>query len=433
MVHRYERIATRVHASDAHRYRESRSDRSLRWRTSRSRSSLTAVTAFRFAVVAALAVTALAAAPANAQPLAEFYSAPVIDAGTHAGGDIVRRSHVGPPLGEGLGVDIERILYTSTDTHGDPMVVSGYTMTPQAPWPGPGPRPVIAYAPGTSGMADRCAGSAVLGTIGSSPAVLPLLLAGYAVAATDYRGLGTPGGHTYLNRLDAGHALLDVARAGVGNTGAPVVLFGYSEGGHAAGSAAELESSYAPELDIRGSYVGAPPADPSLNVDNLDNSSLAPALLYAVGGLVNAYPESADAILRQFNPAGRELLDASQNWCSTDPAANRAFRSADITSDGRSLGENLKDEPAASLIALNAVGYGRPSAPVLLSQSMSDDTVPVQQSRTLRDRWTAAGFTDLTYIEYPIPSVPVPGANHAPGGLIAYADVMPFIARVLGR
>lgn len=388
--------------------------------------------ASRFTVLCVLIGSLLVTAtPAGADPLTDFYTAPVADVAAHPNGEITRRLHVGPPLGEGLGIGIERILYRSTNTHGEPATVSGYTMTPLAPWPGPGPRPVVAYAPGTSGMADRCAGSAVLGTIGSSPAVLPLLLAGYSVAATDYVGLGTPGGHTYLNRLDAGHALLDVARAGVGDTAAPVVVFGYSEGGHAAASAAELASSYAPELDVRGTYVGAPPADPSLNVDNLDNTPLAPALLYAVGGLVNAYPGHADEIRSQLNQAGREALDASQNWCSTDIAATRTLHSTELTSDGRALAAHLAEEPAAGLIAANTVGHGTPSAPVLLSQSISDDTVPVQQSRTLRDRWTANGFTDLTYIEYQLPPVPVPGANHAPGGLIAYADVMPWIAGVL--
>lgn len=389
------------------------------------------VTASRFAALCIIVVAALAPIPAHADPLSDFYTAPVPDIAAHDNGDIVRRLHVGPPLGEGLGLDIERILYRSTDTHGEPMVVSGYTMTPHAPWPGPGPRPVIAYAPGTSGMADRCAGSAVLGTVGSSPAVLPLLLAGYSVAATDYRGLGTPGGHTYLNRRDAGDALLDVARAGVGDTGAPVILFGYSEGGHAAGSAAELAASYAPELDIRGSYVGAPPADPSLNVADLDGTPLASALLYAVGGLVNAYPEHAAAIEARLNQRGRDTLDAAQQWCTTDLVTTETLQSTQLTADGRPLLDHLTEKPAAELIAENTVGFIAPSAPVILSHSITDDTVPIEQARTLRDRWTAAGFTDLTYIEYSVPELPLPGANHAPGGLLAYADVLPWIADLL--
>lgn len=391
------------------------------------------MTGFRLGAVCAATLTVALSTPmsAHADPLSDFYHLPVADLAEHENGDILRRLHVGPPLGEGLGIDIERILYRSTDTHGDPTVVSGYTMTPQAPWPGPGPRPVIAYAPGTSGMADRCAGSAVLGTVGSSPAVLPLLLAGYSVSATDYRGLGTPGGHTYLNRRDAGDALLDVARAGVGDSDAPVVVFGYSEGGHAAGAAAELAATYAPELDLRGSYVGAPPADPSRNVDNLDNSPLASALLYAVDGLINAYPDKAADIRSHLNQRGNDMLDAAQDWCTTDAVTTRTLRSTELTVDGRPLADHLAEEPAASLLAENTVGYIAPTAPVLLSQSISDDTVPIDQSRTLRDRWTAAGAVDLTYIEYDIPELPIPGTNHAPGALLAYTDVMPWIAELL--
>jgi predicted esterase len=41
----------------------------------------------------------------------------------------------------------------------------------------------------------------------------------------------------------------------------PLAFWGYSQGGGAAASAAELASSYAPELDVVGSYAGAPPAD----------------------------------------------------------------------------------------------------------------------------------------------------------------------------
>ena len=40
-----------------------------------------------------------------------------------------------------------------------------------------------------------------------------LLSRGYAVVMPDYEGLGTPGVHTYVNRLAEAHAVLDAARA----------------------------------------------------------------------------------------------------------------------------------------------------------------------------------------------------------------------------
>ena len=376
-------------------------------------------------VSAVMMVVAVSTPVASAESLRDFYDAPVPTIAAAAPGEVMRTKAVNSPKGFGLGFDIERILYRSTDTHDEPMIVSGYSMTPTAPWPGPGPRPVIAYAPGTSGMADRCAGSAVLGTVGSSPAILPLLLAGYRVVATDYQGLGTPGGHTYLNRLASGRALLDVAR--IADEDAPVVLYGYSEGGFASGAAAELAATYAPDLDIVGAYVGAPPADPTLNIDNLDNTTLGSAVLFAVDGMINAYPERAERIRSLFDSDGNAALDAAQNWCSTDRAAGDIVRTSDLTRDGRPLVEQLGNPVFAEVTAVNTVGRIAPSMPVYLSQAVEDDTVPIEQSRTLLRRWQESG-ADVTYREYDFPALPVTGANHSPGALAAYADVLPWIA-----
>ena len=384
----------------------------------------------RAATIAILSIVGYSTPSAVAGPLTDFYDAPVATIATAAPGEVLRSRPVNSPRGFGLGFDIERILYRSNDTHDDSMVVSGYTMTPTAPWTGPGPRPVIAYAPGTSGMADRCAGSAVLGTVGSSPAILPLLLAGYRVVATDYQGLGTPGGHTYLNRIASGRALLDVARAADVEPTTPVVLFGYSEGGFASASAAELAATYAPELNIRGAYVGAPPADPTLNIDTLDNTGLGSAVLFTVDGMINAYPERAEGIRSLFDSDGIAALDAAQNWCTTDPAATAIVRTSELTRDGRPLNEQLSNPVLAEITETNTVGRIAPAMPVYLSHAVADDTVPIEQSRTLIRRWQDLG-ANITYREYDLPAIPVEGANHQPGALAAYNDVMPWIGGLI--
>jgi alpha-beta hydrolase superfamily lysophospholipase len=90
---------------------------------------------------------------------------------------------------------------------------------------------------------------------------------GFAIVMTDYQGLGTPGLHTYVNRVAQGNAMLDAARAAKKLTGTslkpdgPLAFWGYSQGGGAAASAAELASRYAPELKVVGTYAGAPHAD----------------------------------------------------------------------------------------------------------------------------------------------------------------------------
>ncbi len=102
-------------------------------------------------------------------------------------------------------------------------------------------RPIVAFAPGTQGLADQCAPSRQMaeGTEYEALPVKGLLDEGYAVVVTDYQGLGTSGAHTYLNREVQGRTVLDSVRAAQRLTAAglpaagPVALCGYSQGGGA--------------------------------------------------------------------------------------------------------------------------------------------------------------------------------------------------------
>jgi pimeloyl-ACP methyl ester carboxylesterase len=90
----------------------------------------------------------------------------------------------------------------------------------------------------------------------------PLIERGYAVAATDYPGLGTPGPHPYLIGESEGRAVLDSVRAarslpGVGG-GRDFAVWGHSQGGQAALYAGLLAETYAPELHLVGVAAAAP-------------------------------------------------------------------------------------------------------------------------------------------------------------------------------
>ena len=122
-------------------------------------------------------------------------------------------------------------------------------------WIGVGSRPVIGYAPGTQGMADRCAPSWRSSRRASStrhrhrgPAA-----AGYAVAMPDYEGLGTAGVHTYMDRVPGPRhprrgtrrAAPVRHRAAVDQPGRPM---GYSQGGGPALRGRARPPTYAPDL-----------------------------------------------------------------------------------------------------------------------------------------------------------------------------------------
>lgn len=177
-----------------------------------------------------------------------FYQPPSTLPGVN--GDVLWATEVAPASNG----RIWQVLYrSSSHSDGTPIAVSGWLAVPNTQRPADG-YPVVAFAHGTTGLADNCAP-----TVNSTPnktiALLEDFLArGYVVAATDYEGLGTPGLHQYLVGPSQAHSVLDSARAAqrFGGGSNELVLFGHSQGGHAVILTNETASSYAPELTIMG-------------------------------------------------------------------------------------------------------------------------------------------------------------------------------------
>ncbi|WP_427383619.1 lipase family protein [Janibacter sp. G56] len=290
-----------------------------------------------------------------------------------------------------------RLLYRTTDNDGQPIAVSGALLVPSTTYTGPGAsRPIIGYAAGTQGMADRCAPSRAggEGTEYESLFVSGLLAAGYAVVLTDYQGLGTPGVHTYMNRRVQGHAVLDSVRAaqrlpgtGLAPNG-PVALAGYSQGGGASAAAAELAGSYAPELDLKGSVSGAVPADLAATAKILDGSLYSLFLGYAVNGLAAGYGLDMSQYL---NAPGLERLESAKDTCVTDLLSYSFMTSRDLTKDGRPLTEYFGEEPFRSVLADSRIGTIKPKAPALVVHSLADDIIPYSVGKRMASDWCDRG------------------------------------------
>lgn len=216
-----------------------------------------------------------------------------------------------------------KVQYASTNVTGAPIAVSGTVAVPTAPWIGLGSRPVVAFNPGTLGLGPQCAFSKQLAGAyqdeNEGDQIAALLKAGYAVAATD--GVGYLNGqiHPYMVGRDAGHALLDAARAaftvpGAGlQNSAPVGLWGYSEGGGASLWASQLAASYAPDLHIVGDASGGVPGDLKATASALNGGPFAGFLADADIGLSAAYPnEPFESLL---NATGKAAISKAESLC----------------------------------------------------------------------------------------------------------------------
>lgn len=388
------------------------------WRGSRRRGLRQAVRTTAAAVaVACAAVVAVAVTEqpeAGAAPDA-FYTPP--EQIPAEPGTVIRTQPMSLlatlPSEQGWPGKAEHIMYTTRRQDGSPVAVTGTYIDAAGPWLGAGPRPTVVIGPGTSGQGDRCAMSKAFSTgitITTDPS--PSLSAnqelpssavwsrlGARVLVTDYIGLGTPGIHTYANRIEEAHAVLDGARAANNLAGAgpdtPLVFWGYSQGGGAVAAAAEMAPGYAPELNLKGTWAGGPVADLAAILERIDGALIGGAIGFAINGLLARYPELGKAVDRVTNQNGRDTLAALSEACIGDVITHYPFlKTSSLTNDGQPLSAHLAAIPeAAPALAELRVGTLSPATPVLITSGRNDDTVPYGQARKLAEDWCAQGAT----------------------------------------
>ena len=201
--------------------------------------------------------------PASAKPpVRSFYDATAQEASTPPG-TLLKVERIALPAffrGEAW-----RVLYATRDYANRPLVSSGFVVLPSIRQKQPGPRKIVAWAHPTVGTNRNCAPSLASNPLSSILGINDLTSLGYAVVATDYPGLGTPGPVGYLVGRGQAYAVLDAVRAvrqmAGSNVGSDVVLWGFSQGAHAALFGSIVASRYAPELNLKGVAAIAPPTD----------------------------------------------------------------------------------------------------------------------------------------------------------------------------
>jgi len=227
---------------------------------------------------------------ALAEPAVEtFYASPTPMASAPPGTVVRAESVVGAPPG----ARASRVLYHSTDAAGDDTIVSGLVVVPDGPAPQEG-RIIVSWAHPTTGTAPRCAPSSGIAPFALVEGLTDLLADGYVVVATDYAGMGIAGAPSFLIGETEAANVLDIARAARTmsdvDAGNQLLLWGHSQGGHAALFAAERAADYAPELELLGVAVAAPATDLTslLNADIGDVSGVTIGA-YAFDAYARAY------------------------------------------------------------------------------------------------------------------------------------------------
>jgi hypothetical protein len=378
------------------------------------------ILAMSFALVLSAVVSALPEAHADDSQYYEFYTPPEpLPPGQP--GDLIRtepsRLVLEPSgqLGSFVGTGT-RIMYRSTDATGRPVAVTGTYIEPDNPWPGKGPRPLLAYATAPYGMGEQCAPSKLFnqGIHASLDTgfvlmfnleegfVATLLARGFAIVVTDGVGLGVHGpmAPQFLNRVAGGAALLDAARAAMKLPGTsldphgPVAFWGWLAGGHAALAAAEMAATYAPDLTIVGTYANAAPTDVAASLPSIDGNFLAGALGWVVKGIQEAYPALEQPIWDSLTPRGVEMLANTSRQCMLQTGIDYMFRHLQpwFKDD---LSQMVQTDPFKTILASQRIGNVKPTGPVYFSHNRWDPFGPYASVVATANDWCAKG-ADVT-------------------------------------
>ena len=186
---------------------------------------------------------------------------------------------------------------------------------------------VILLAHGTVGIGNNCGPSRQTNLQGYGFMIQGLLESNYAVALTDYEGLGETGSHPYLEPRTAAFNTIDAVRA-MRNLTAKVsarwIAVGYSQGGQAVWAANELNSYYGSGLQLQGSVALAPPTNLSGDADLVSSESMSdeqralfPTLIV---GLARYNPDlDPHSFLHEYTKSYQESLSR----CKTGPRQPR--------------------------------------------------------------------------------------------------------------
>ena len=300
-----------------------------------------------------------------------------------------------------------RILYATTvddNTRATAVATVFASTNPPA-----GPCPVIAWEHATTGLLQKCMPSLLSTPTKGIPERDRIVMAGWVVVATDYSFAEKGGPHPYLIGEGEARAALDSVRAARQMSELTldkrVVVWGYSQGGHAALWTGIIGPRYAPDLEILGVAAIAPATniktilDMNVEVDKRFGPYL--ALSYS-----RFYPDITfeQALRPEALHAAREIVNLCDFLPHEDPERIEALAAtfegpALATSSNKALQARLEQNTPNGLI----------KAPVIIAQGLSDSVVPPSATNAYVEErcaagqrleyWTFAGRDHLTIIQ----------------------------------
>ena len=333
-----------------------------------------------------------------------------------------------PVASQVAGTKAWRIRYWTQDETKQPFEVTGLVIAPDSPTAAL--RPVLAWTHGTWGIDKNCSPS-LSPNFWLQTAGLDALAQNMVVVAPDYIGLGgSDVRHPFLSGIPTGQAVLDAVRAAQSLAGAGAgrrfAVWGESQGGHAALWTAQIQPTYAPDLELVGAVAAAPTTDLKANLRQAPNATVRTFFTAYIG---QSWSDHYDVPLATFaGPQSRRIIGRLAQKCITLNDKPKLGTVAGILV----LQNNLKRTDLASippwsdLSASYSPQVAKFTVPLMIAQNPTDQLIAPAVTRTYAQKLCAAGQA--------VRWVDVNGSGHATTAKDSSAASVQWIAdRFAGR
>ncbi|MDT8695626.1 lipase family protein [Acinetobacter baumannii] len=298
------------------------------------------------------------------------------------------------------------------------LVFTPNTQPPVGGWP------IVAWAHGTTGVADVCAPSKAALADSTKDLISKLLAAGYVVVAPDYEGLGTPGIHPFLNVKSEAFSITDAVVATRNYlsqrnllTSKKWVTVGHSQGGHAALGAAQYASRA--QLEYKGTVAVAPASnlgfiliagEQSVANATLDKKISMYAQLDTYTALVTAGIRNTQPTFdypQVFTPQISSIAQQAETICSGPLGqAFGAGMTQYVTEHNGTLDGYTRTQPNFMAVPLVKTFLDKDSqplqvkvtTPIIIYQGIADPTVPKLATDLLISNATVVGTKINSYV-----------------------------------
>ena len=231
------------------------------------------------------------------------------------------------------------------------------------------------------------------------------LARGWVIVGSDYSGRGADGRFPYLIGEGEARSSLDAIRAAGQledlRLSSDVVVWGHSQGGHAALWTEPVAAEYAPELRILGTAALAPVTDPLGMARELTERDASAELSILVSWVLVPYADLySDVNVEDYvATSGRAIVREMTQRCLSEPGL---FVSA-ITSLGVSADRPLYPANLTGGALGRRLDQNRPEgpweAPVLLAWGLRDEVIPPELPERFVADLCAAG-ADVRWVPY---------------------------------